>query len=57
MPAESFETWIGRIEAVTAQDVRRVASSIFRREALVTVAVGPVAGLEKKLRAAVEGAL
>jgi len=56
-PAESFDTWIGRIESVTAADVRRVASSIFRREAMVAVAVGPVNGLEKKLRAAVEGAL
>ncbi|HEX9579028.1 MAG TPA: insulinase family protein, partial [Myxococcales bacterium] len=56
-PAESFETWIGRIESVTASDVRRVAQSIFQREAMVAVAVGPIAAVEKKLRAAVEGAL
>jgi predicted Zn-dependent peptidase len=56
-PAESFETWIGRIESVTAADVRRVAQTTFRREGMVAVAVGPVNGLEKKLRATVEGAL
>src|SRR5205085_4806250 len=56
-PAESFETWIGRIESVTAADVRRVAQSIFRRQNMVAIAVGPVNGLEKKLRAAVEGSL
>ncbi|TMA24490.1 MAG: insulinase family protein [Deltaproteobacteria bacterium] len=56
-PAESFETWIGRIEAVTAEDVRRVAANTFRRDALVAVAVGPVGSVEKKLRAAVEGGL
>jgi predicted Zn-dependent peptidase len=56
-PAESFEAWLSRIEAVTAADVRRVAGSIFRRENLVACAVGPLTGVEKKLRAAVEGTL
>ena len=56
-PAESFESWISRIESVTAADVRRVASGIFRRENLIACAVGPVASVEKKLQAAVEGAL
>jgi len=56
-PAESFESWIDRIESVTAQDVRRVARQIFRRENLVACAVGPLAGVEKKLRAAVDDAL
>jgi predicted Zn-dependent peptidase len=56
-PAESFETWLSRIEAVTASDVRRVAAAIFRRENLVTCAVGPLSGVEKKLRAAVESTL
>jgi predicted Zn-dependent peptidase len=56
-PAESFEDWIGRIEKVTARDVRRVAGKIFRRENLIACAVGPLAGVEKKLRAAVEGSL
>jgi len=56
-PAESFETWLSRIEAVTAADVRRVAGAIFRRENLVACAVGPLPGVEKKLRAAVESTL
>jgi zinc protease len=56
-PAESFESWIGRIDKVTAADVRRVASAIFRRENLITVAVGPLQGVQRKLRDAVEGAL
>jgi len=56
-PVESFESWIGRIESVTAADVRRVASAIFRRENLIACAVGPLAGIEKKLQAAVDGAL
>jgi len=38
-------------------DVRRVANAVFRRENLVACAVGPLSGLEKKLRAAVESAL
>ena len=56
-PVESFERWIARVEGVTPADVRRVASAIFRRENLVTVAVGPLAGVSRKLRDAVEGAL
>ena len=56
-PVETFEAWIQRIEAVTAADVKRVAGAIFRREALVACAVGPLSGVEKKLHAAVEGAL
>ena len=53
-PAEPFETWLGRIEAVTAADIQRVARATFRRERMVTVAVGPLSGLDRKLRAAVE---
>jgi predicted Zn-dependent peptidase len=56
-PVESFESWIRRIENVTAADVRRVASAIFRRENLVTVAVGPLGSVERKLRDTVETAL
>jgi predicted Zn-dependent peptidase len=56
-PAESFESWLSRVERVTAADVRRVANAVFRRENLVACAVGPLSGLEKKLRAAVESAL
>jgi predicted Zn-dependent peptidase len=56
-PAEPFESWLARIESVTAADVRRVASSLFKRENLVACAVGPLEGVEKKLRAAVETAL
>jgi len=56
-PAESFQSWLGRIEQVTAADVRRVASALFRPGNLVTCAVGPLAGLEKKLRSVVESAL
>ena len=56
-PVESFEEWIGRIEQVTAADVQRVATRIFRRENLIACAVGRLAAVEKKLQAAVEGAL
>ncbi|HTO97377.1 MAG TPA: pitrilysin family protein [Myxococcales bacterium] len=56
-PAEPFESWLSRVEGVTAADVRRVASAIFRRENLVACAVGPISGVEKKLRAAVESTL
>jgi len=56
-PAESFQSWLGRIEQVTAADVRRVASAVFRPANLVTCAVGPLPGLEKKLRSVVESAL
>src|SRR5438874_9506014 len=56
-PVESFESWIARIEKVTAYDVRRVADHIFRRQNLVAVAVGPLAGVQRKLRDAVESAL
>jgi predicted Zn-dependent peptidase len=55
-PVEGFEDWIGRIEKVTAQDVRRVAARIFQRSNLVACAVGPLGSVEKKLRAAVDGA-
>ena len=56
-PAESFDSWIARIETVTAADVRRVANKIFQKENLIACAVGPIKGLEKKLEAAVDGAL
>jgi predicted Zn-dependent peptidase len=56
-PVEGFEEWIGRIEKVSAQDVRRVAARIFQRANLVACAVGPLASVEKKLHAAVDGAL
>jgi len=42
---------------VTAADVRRVASALFRRENLVACAVGPLSGVEPKLRAAAESGL
>ncbi len=56
-PAESFQGWLARIEKVTAADVRRVANAIFRRENLVACAVGPLDGVEKQLRDAVESGL
>jgi len=56
-PAESFQGWLSRIEGVTAAEVRRVASSVFRRENLIACAVGPLQGVERKLREAVESAL
>jgi len=56
-PVESFEGWIARIEQVTAADVRRVATKIFRRENLIACAVGRLAAVEQKLQAAVDGAL
>jgi predicted Zn-dependent peptidase len=56
-PAESFDTWLGRIERVTAAEVRRVAASVFHRQNLVVCAVGPLAGVEQRLRSTVETAL
>ena len=56
-PAEPFQQWLERIENVTAADVRRVASALFRRENLVACAVGPLSGVEPKLRAAAESGL
>src|SRR5438067_1547353 len=56
-PAESFDSWIARIENVTAADVRRVAGKIFQKENLIACAVGPMKGHDKKLEAAVDGAL
>ena len=56
-PAESFQSWLGRIERVTAADVRRVARDTFRRDGLVAVAVGPQKGVQRRLRDVVEGAL
>ena len=56
-PVESFDGWIARIEQVTAADVQRVAAKTFRREHLVACAVGRLGPVEKKLQAAVDGAL
>ncbi|HUJ26697.1 MAG TPA: pitrilysin family protein [Myxococcales bacterium] len=56
-PAESFQSWLDRIERVTAADVRRVASQIFRRDRLVAVAVGPQKGVQRRLRDVAESAL
>jgi predicted Zn-dependent peptidase len=55
-PAETFAQRIARVDAVTADDVRRVARGIFRRGALLACAVGPMGGVDKKLTAVVEGA-
>jgi predicted Zn-dependent peptidase len=53
-PAETFAQWLARIERVTAGDIRRAASRLFRREGLTAVAVGPIAQVSRKLRDAVE---
>lgn len=55
-PAEAFSSWLARVEAVTLDDVRRVARQTFRRAGLVACAVGPLAGVEKKLSAALQAA-
>ena len=55
-PAEGFGERVARMEAVTAEDVRRVSRGVFRRDALVACAVGPVAAVEKRLAAAVDDA-
>ena len=56
-PAEPFQQWLARIEKVTAADIRRVASALFRRENVVACAVGPLSAVEQKLRAAAESGL
>ncbi len=56
-PAETFAERSARVDAVTAEDVRRVAQKLFRRSALVACAVGPMGAAEKKLAAIVDEAL
>ena len=53
---EGFEERVQRIEAVTAAEMRRVAREIFRGDKLFACAVGPLNGVEKRLRTAVESA-
>jgi predicted Zn-dependent peptidase len=55
-PPEAFAERVARMEAVTAADVRRVCRTVFRRDALVACAVGPVLGVEKRLASAVDDA-
>ncbi|MBS2023409.1 MAG: insulinase family protein [Deltaproteobacteria bacterium] len=55
-PAEPFAVWLERIEGVTLADVIRVARSTFTKRGLVSCVVGPLAGVEKKLRASLEAA-
>jgi predicted Zn-dependent peptidase len=55
-PAEGFAERVARIEAVTDADVRRVARAVFRRDALVACAVGPLSTVESRLAAAVDDA-
>ena len=47
---ESPLSWLGRMEAVTADDLLRVANGVFARGRLVACAVGPLAGIDKKLQ-------
>jgi len=51
---EGFEERVLRVEEVTAAEMRRVARQTFRSDALLACAVGPLTGVEKRLRAAVE---
>jgi predicted Zn-dependent peptidase len=53
---EGFDERVAKLEAVTAQDLRRVACATFRRDGLVACAVGPVAAVERRLAAAVDDA-
>jgi predicted Zn-dependent peptidase len=53
---EGFDERVAKLEAVTARDLRRVATATFRRDALVACAVGPISTIEKRLSAAVDDA-
>ena len=53
---EGFDERVAKLEAVTAQDLRRVARATFRRDGLVACAVGPLAGIDTRLSAAVDDA-
>jgi predicted Zn-dependent peptidase len=53
---EGFDERVAKIEAVEARDLRRVARASFRRDGLVTCAVGPLSSVEKRLSAAVDDA-
>ncbi|HYZ88277.1 MAG TPA: pitrilysin family protein [Myxococcales bacterium] len=55
-PPEGFDERVAKLEAVTARDLRRVATTTFRRDALVACAVGPISAIEKRLSAAVDDA-
>lgn len=55
-PAEGFAERLERVEAATAADLRRVARAVFRRQSLVACAVGPLAAVEKRLRALIDDA-
>ena len=53
-PAEPFAVRSAKVDAVTAQDVQRVARTYFRRSTLLACAVGPMSSAEKKLQAALD---
>ena len=55
-PAEGLEQWLGRIEAVSAADVRRAANAVFKRGRLLGCVVGPLGSQERKLRDLLEAA-
>jgi predicted Zn-dependent peptidase len=55
-PAEGLGEWLGRIEAVTAHDVRRAARQWLRKDRLVACVVGPLGAQERKLRDLLESA-
>jgi predicted Zn-dependent peptidase len=55
-PPESVRDWLGRLEAVTPEDVRRVSRAVFRREALIACAVGPLGATGQRLRDLLERA-
>ena len=52
---EGFEERVKRVEEVAAADLRRVANQVFRSDRLLACAVGPLTGVEKRLRAIVAG--
>ncbi|GAC1601505.1 MAG: pitrilysin family protein [Myxococcales bacterium] len=55
-PAEGFAARAQRVEAATAADLQRVARKVFRREALLGCAVGPLGAARRKLDAIIDEA-
>lgn len=51
LPDDEFQTYIGRVQKVTAADVRRLADQLIRPDSMAVVVVGDRARIEAPIRA------